>query len=264
MKRHLASCLSIFLVTLLALTGCGPNEQPPASPTIPAQPAEPNKVAAGTAFTAVAHLTGSVETPVVTETGGYLLSQDYKDGAMVKRGDLLFELDPRPFQQALHHAEAQLADRRARLVPADIIKEGVAAVNKAKSDLAAMKIMAPADGIAGAPKHGLGDMIPAGGTLSIISQADPITAVFALPKTYSDDDIKKIRDTIALPVESRPDEVVLVLADGTTYPAKGKWNSVDEPARGAASGTPSVSVLFPNKNGALHPGDDVKVNVEHP
>jgi membrane fusion protein (multidrug efflux system) len=249
----------LTVATLMALTACGKKQEIPAVSAPSAQPAAPKEEPP---FVVVAHLTGSVETPVRTQVQGYLVRQAYKDGAAVKAGDLLFELDSRPFQKALNRAEAQLTDRRARLVPVDIIKEGVAQVNKAKSDLAATKIFAPADGVPSAARHGLGDMIPAGGTLAVVSQSDPIKAIFSVQGKLSADELKVIAKDMDNPLEVRPKIVELLLPDGTTYPEKGQWNSVDDPDR--SSGPPTVSALFSNRDGVLQPGEDMKVRVAHP
>ncbi len=57
-----------------------------------------------------------------TQVTGYLLRQDYKEGALVRKGQLLFEIDPRPFQAALNQAQGQLAQARAQLANAEAVQ----------------------------------------------------------------------------------------------------------------------------------------------
>ena len=64
-------------------------------------------------------LDGFVNANVKAQVTGYLLRQDYKEGSLVKKGQLLFQIDPRPFQAALDQAKAQLAQAKAQLVNAE-------------------------------------------------------------------------------------------------------------------------------------------------
>ena len=61
-------------------------------------------------------LSGLVTAEVKAQVTGYLVRQDYKEGSFVRKGQLLFEIDPRPFQATLHQAEGQLAQAKAQLV----------------------------------------------------------------------------------------------------------------------------------------------------
>jgi multidrug efflux pump subunit AcrA (membrane-fusion protein) len=66
-------------------------------------------------------LDGFVNANVKAQVTGYLLRQDYKEGAFVKKGQLLFQIDPRPFQAALDQARAQLAQAKAQLINAEAV-----------------------------------------------------------------------------------------------------------------------------------------------
>src|SRR5579862_6026064 len=64
-------------------------------------------------------LTGLVNAEIKAQVTGYLLRQDYKEGSFVKKGQLLFEIDPRPFQAALDQAKGQLAQAEAQMANAE-------------------------------------------------------------------------------------------------------------------------------------------------
>jgi membrane fusion protein (multidrug efflux system) len=91
---------------------------------------------------------------------------------------------------------------------------------------------------------------------------DPIKAVFALPKKYYLNDSGRIAQVLALPPEARPETLELVLADGTPYPHKGRWDSVGGAA--SASMGPVACALFPNPDRVLRPGQYVKVGQGNP
>jgi len=79
-------------------------------------------------------LAGLVNAEVKAQVTGYLIRQDYKEGSFVRKGQLLFEIDPRPFQATLHQAEGQLAQAKAQLVE-DEANLANAEANQVKSQL---------------------------------------------------------------------------------------------------------------------------------
>lgn len=86
--------------------GCGKKEEavPPAAPPV-VLVAEATQAEAPVFGEAIATLEGSTETPIHAQVSGYLIRQAYQEGAAVKAGDLLFQLDPRPFHAALDKAQ---------------------------------------------------------------------------------------------------------------------------------------------------------------
>jgi multidrug efflux pump subunit AcrA (membrane-fusion protein) len=270
MKRIcLRSAILAFIAAML-LTGCGKKEEaapPPLPPTPPAPPVvqvtkavEEENEAPG--FQAIAILEGSTNTEIHARVTGYLIRQDYREGASVGQGDLLFEMDARPFQAALDQAKASLADKQGRSAAQADIDAAQASVAAAQSDLAATKIAAPVGGIAGRAVSGLGDWIAPGTPLTTISTVDPIKAVFTLPKKFYLDHADRIAQALALPPEARPETLELVLADGTPYSHKGKWDSMGRPA--SASSGPVACALFSNPDRVLRPGQYVKVGEGKP
>ncbi len=274
MKR---SCLRFTVPVFIAamgVSGCGKMEKaaplsaPPPLPSVPPAPAvvqvaktvEEEKAARG--FQAIAVLEGSGSTEVHARVAGYLIRQDYQEGASVKQGDLLFEMDARPFQAALDQAKASLADKQAHSASPAEIDAARAAVKTAQINLGDTKIAAPVGGVAGGAGPGAGDWIEPGTTLTTISTADPIKAIFTLPKKFYVDNSDRIGKVLALSPEARPESIELALADGTRYPHMGRWDSMGSPA--SASMGPVACALFPNPDRALRPGQYVKVRAGNP
>jgi RND family efflux transporter MFP subunit len=105
-----------FLGTLLiCLCGCKARQQanPPAPPLVEVTTVTQADVPIYHDWIGV--LDGLVNAHIRAQVSGYLLSQNYKEGDPIKKGDLLFEIDPRPFQAALDQAKGQLAQAEARL-----------------------------------------------------------------------------------------------------------------------------------------------------
>src|SRR5437660_9664230 len=155
----------------------------------------------------VATLDGFINANINAQVQGYIVSRDYQEGSVVKKGDLLFQIDPRPFEAALAQAKATLAKDQANLAKADAdekrardlfdkkvisdqerdtavaaagssranVQADEAAVKQAELNLGYTKITAPIDGIAGFANNQVGDLVsPTSGPLTTISQIDPI------------------------------------------------------------------------------------------
>ena len=123
---------ALFTATVTALTGCGSGKTGEADRAAPsAQEVEvvqvtPRDVPIVKEWVAV--LKGSVDAEIRSQVSGYLLKQDYTNGAVVRKGDLLFEIDPRPFQAAVDQAEANLQQARAA------VDQAKASLEEAKAD----------------------------------------------------------------------------------------------------------------------------------
>src|ERR1700756_5054672 len=162
----------------------------------------------------VGTLNGSDNADIRARVTGYLQKRNYQEGSFVKEGDLLFEIDPRPFQAALAQAKSDLAQAQAiqaateadfqrsqelfdkkvisvqeyenkrQLNQANVAKVGAleAAVQTAQLNLDFTKITAPVDGIAGLAKAQIGDLVGTGSTSSLttVSKIEPIRLYFPL------------------------------------------------------------------------------------
>ncbi len=148
---------------------------------------------------------------------GYLLKQDYVEGSRVKEGDLLFEIDPRPFQATLDQALAKLEQDKAMLgkteldvnrytplakqqdisqeqlddaVQANLMAKAAvladkAAVESARLNLGFTRITSPVEGIAGIAQAQIGDLVGPGGTvLTTVSTVDPIRVYFSITEQF--------------------------------------------------------------------------------
>jgi membrane fusion protein (multidrug efflux system) len=234
----------------------------------------------------IGSLDGLVNASIRAQVSGYLRSQDYREGVMVREGDLLFEIDPRPFEAVLAQAQAQLAQAEAqegktlldvkRYTPLadqnaisrqeldDAIQANLAAkaqvaaaraaVDQAKLNLQFTRVTAPVDGIAGLAQAQIGDLVgPATPELTMVSKVDPIKAYFSIPEQFYIQYMKQFADDPSRTDHQNQLEFELNLADGSVYPLKGKLGAVDRQVD-TRTGSLKVMVLFPNPDNALRPG----------
>lgn len=235
---------------------------------------------------------GSNNAEIRARVSGYILSQNYSDGSPVKKGDLLFEIDPRSFEASLAQAQASLAEAEADQVRAELnaqkytqtfetgavskkdrdntvqqneaakakVKAEEASVEQAKLNLAFTKVLAPLDGIISIATRNIGDLVgPSDPTpLATLSTVDPIRVYFQVSEqTYlkASERFSGHREeaTRQLPVQ-------LILADGKVYPHHGKFVAVDRDVQGS-TGTIRIAAGFPNPGNRLRPGQFARVKV---
>jgi len=115
--KHVAWASAVALAAVLLFfashSGAKPSVEKPAAPVVEIAPVEQRDVPVYGEW--IGTLAGQVNANVKAQVSGYLLSQNYKEGSYVKKGDLLFEIDPRPFQAALDQSKGQLAQAQAQL-----------------------------------------------------------------------------------------------------------------------------------------------------
>jgi membrane fusion protein, multidrug efflux system len=229
---------------------------------------------------------GIVNATIRAQVQGYLIKQNYREGDIVRKGQVLFEIDPRTFQAALEQAQGQLAAQQAlwdttkanlkRIRPlaeqnavsqkdlddatgaeqaahAAVIA-AQAVVDKAKLDLGFTKITSPVGGIAGIAKAQIGNLVGPGATeeLTTVSTVDPIK-VYA---QISEQEYLRFAENRQKSGQRGPIE--LILADGTVYPYKGEFAFADRQVD-VRTGTIKVATLFPNPGNLLRPGQFAKV-----
>ncbi|MFY9925378.1 MAG: efflux RND transporter periplasmic adaptor subunit [Opitutaceae bacterium] len=236
----------------------------------------------------VGSLDGFVNAQIRAQVSGYLVKQDYKEGTAVRQGDVLFEIDPRPFSAALAQAEGALAQAEAQLGKTELdvarytplardkavsqeelddavqarlaaraqVESARAAVDQAKLQLGFTRVTSPIDGIAGLIRAQIGDLVgPTTGVLTTVSRVDPIKAYFPI----GEQDYLELREhnagASAIPADSEFD---LVLSDGTTYPRKGRFFAIDNQVD-ANTGTLRAVAVFPNPDALLRPGQYARV-----
>jgi len=290
MKGIYRGVVIVTFTAVIFLTGCGKKEEapPPAPPEVLVMPAAEADVPVFT--DAIATLDGSTNTQIHAQVSGYLIKQAYQDGSVVKAGDLLFEIDPKPFQADLDKAQADLTNKQAQLLRtkqdleryASLVKSGAvsqqeyqnevqtnlsaqanvdaaqASVTTAKINLGYAKIASPIEGVAGRAIPGVGDLLSPSVTLTTVSTVDPIQAEFTVPEQFYLDNADRIAKVSAVPMQDRPESIELVLADGTPYPKKGKFYYVNRQIQ-TATGAITAYALFPNPDRILRPGQYAKV-----
>ena len=239
----------------------------------------------------VATLDGFINANINAQVQGYIVSRPYQEGSLVKKGDLLFQIDPRPFEAALAQAKATLAKDKANLAKAEAdekraldlfnrkviseqerdtavaaagsnranVEADEAAVKQAELNLGYTKITAPIDGIARFANNQVGDLVsPTSGRLTTISQIDPIKAIVTAGEGPFTDFVSRHPDPTERAAYIRSLEFELILGDGKVYPQKGKFYALDRNLD-LKTGSIRYEVTFPNPGNNLRPGQFGKV-----
>jgi len=284
---------TLTLLTFVCLVGCKPaSKEAPLAPAV--------KVADVTRGDPTIYqewigtLDGLVNAQIRAQVTGYLLSQAYREGDRVSKGDLLFEIDARPFQAALDHANGTLKQAEARFgktqldvkryaplvndkaisqeeydnaVQANLEAEAAVASAKADVEQAQLnfgftKIVSPIDGVPNFAKAQIGDLVgQGGGELTTVSTIDPIKAYFSVTEQEYINFTRLFTTDTARSEQLKHIEAELILPDGMAYPLKGKVVAIDRSV-GLTTGALRVQALFPNPNNALRPGQFVRVRVK--
>src|SRR5438046_1843116 len=252
--------LSALLIIVSFVTGCSRKPAQTASPppevlVTTVQPQDVPRV-----LERVATLDGFINANINAQVQGNIISRDYTEGSVVKKGDLLFQIDPRPFEAALAQAKGTLARDKANLAKADAdekraldlfnrkvisdqerdtavaaagssranVEADEAAVKQAELNLGYTKITAPIDGIAGFANNQVGDLVsPTSGPLTTISQIDPIKAIVTAGEGPFTDFVSRHPDPTERAAYIRSLEFDLILGNGTVYPQTGKFYALD-------------------------------------
>jgi membrane fusion protein, multidrug efflux system len=232
----------------------------------------------------VAQLNGRYNSQITPRVQGYLLNQNYKDGFFVKKGQLLYEIDPHPFEVALAQAKAQVAVAVANLSNADTnvardrplaaqsaipqkqLDTDVAtqAANKAQLDaskaelaqaqlnLSWTKVYSPIAGIAGLSMAQVGNLVGTSTTMTTISQVNPIWAYFNISETAYLGEAQTFFRAISGRRVSSP-VIEFIQANGIPYPQKGRIILINREI-GSQTGTIQLAAEFPNADAVLRPG----------
>jgi len=234
----------------------------------------------------ISTLDGYINAQIQPQVTGYLMKQNYTEGTIVHEGQVLFEIDPRPFDAALQQAKGQLAQAEAQLgktrldVARDtplakesaipqaqldndiqaneaaqaMVSAAKAQVEQAQLNLDFTKVRSLVNGVAGLAKGQIGDLVGPTTILTTVSQVEPIKAYFAI----SEQQYLKLADRISAVTQGRrrADErkiLELVLSDGTVYSHKG-WVVLADRQVDVKTGTIRLAGAFDNPGGILRPG----------
>ena len=239
----------------------------------------------------VATLDGFINANINAQVQGYIISRDYKEGSVVKKGDLLFQIDPRPFEAALAQAKATLAKDQANLAKAaadekraiDLFNKKVisdqerdtaiaaagsnranveadeAAVEQANLNLGYTKVTSPINGVAAIATAQVGDLVgPSTGALTTVSQLDPIKAIVTAGEGPFTDFVSRHPDPDERQRYVNSLQFELILGNGEVYPHKGKFYALDRNLD-PKTGSIRYEVTFPNPGNILRPGQFGKV-----
>ena len=288
-KRNMNLVLALlFGLVFGILLGCQKKHEPPVAPPlkVTVTPVTQENVVVMNNW--VGLLNGYQNADIRAQVTGYLTTQDYKEGSLVKKGDVLFTIDKRPFQAALAQAQAdyakavaaaQLAQitlgRQTQLYETKVISQqeydtsyqdaqaGVASVAAAQANVQTAQInlnyctiTAPFDGIAGVAQAQIGDLVGPSGTATVLtqlSQVNPIKVNFSITEEQYLGAYALLKQLQATPEKELKSRLELTLADGTVYPEKGRFDFVNRQVN-VATGTIQITALFPNDNDLLRPG----------
>jgi len=242
----------------------------------------------------VATLDGYVNAQVRPQVSGYIIKQNYKEGSLVQKGQVLFEIDPRPFKAALDRAKGDLAQAEAQLGKSTLdverdtplvkaraiaqsqldnevqaklgaqaaVESAKAAVEQAELNLEWTKVTSLVDGIAGIAQVQIGNLVGSNSILTSVSQVDPIKAYFPISEqayvlAQKQSSVVSSKHTISF----FGDSLDLILTDGSTYPRKGRILLADRQVD-PNTGTIRIVAALPNPGNILRPGQYGRVHVE--
>jgi RND family efflux transporter MFP subunit len=275
----------LILAAAIPLSGCAKKEAPAAeAPEVAITPVIQQDVPVYTEC--IATLDGYVNAQIQPQVTGYLIKQNYTEGTMVHMGEVLFEIDPRPFEAALQQSKSQLAQAEAQLgktkldvardtplakasaVPQAqldndiqaneaaqaIVASARAQVDQAELNLGFTKVRSLIIGVAGLAKGQIGDLVGPTTLLTTVSQVEPIKAYFAI----SEQQYLKMANRISLVAQGKrlaggQKNLELILSDGSVYPRKGSVVLADRQID-VKTGTIRIAGAFENPGGILRPG----------
>src|SRR5438067_12472383 len=284
MKRLIA--LAGLLISISFSTACSrkPAQVAPDAPEVLVTTVQPRDVPR--VLERVATLDGFINANINAQVQGYIVSRDYQEGSLVKKGDLLFQIDPRPFEATLAQAKGTLAKDNANLAKAEAdekrardlfdkkvisdserdtavaaagssranVEADEAAVKQAELNVGYTKITAPIDGIAGFANNQVGDLVgPSTGPLTTVSQIDPIKAVVTAGEGPFTDFVSRHPDATERNAYIKTLNFDLILGNGEVYPHKGKFYALDR-SLDPKTGSIRYYVTFPNPGNILRPG----------
>jgi len=296
LKRFLLTKVLPFIllaVFALAIIGCGRTRatEPPA-PEVRVAPVVQRDVPVYSEW--VATLDGYVNAQIRPQVSGYIIKQDYKEGSLVRKGQVLFEIDPRLFKAALDRAKGDLMQAQAQLGKSTLdverdtplaegkaiaqsqldneiqaklgaqaaVESGRAAVEQAELNLEFTKVTSLVDGIAGIAQVQIGNLVGPNSVLTSVSQVDPIKAYFPISEQeYLRTQQKSGASASRHAISFFGNSLELILADGSIYPHKGKILLADRQVD-PSTGTIRIVAAFPNPGNILRPGQYGRMRVE--
>ncbi len=288
--RYQIVCVA-FIGLVLVVDGCEKKPAPPPQEVL-TMTTTPRNVAITDEW--IGTLTGFVNAQIRAQVTGYLLTQNYAEGSIVKRDDVLFQIDPRPFQATLDQALAKLAQDQAQQgetelnvklytplakeqaisqqelgdeVQADLaakaqIKVDDANIETARINLGFTKIKSPVAGLAGLALGQIGDLVSQSGPLlTTVSQINPIKVYFQVSEQSYLTFWRRYITAAGSANTNAGLPLQLVLSDGSLYPENGRVFFADRQVN-PDTGTLQMVGLFSNADFILRPGQYGRVRAQ--
>ncbi len=282
-----------FFTILVALVGCHKKIPEIKRPPVPVDVETIERKTYPAIFEYIGVVQSSHEVEIRARVTGYLDTIGYIEGDPIKKGDLLFQLDPRPFQATLAQSNAQLARENAVLWQAERsvkrftplyeqkaasqrdLDNAIASEMSAKAQVLAAQaqvaeaeinldyttIRSPVTGLTSQAKYRVGSLIMSGQeVMTTVSVVDPIWVIFSISeqdRLKSMDQLKKKR--VIFPKDNEF-TIEVVLADNTVYPERGIVNFAS-PSYSEKTGTMTIRAVLPNAGDVLRPGQFVRVKI---
>lgn len=286
-----------LVLLFLSLVACNKEEQKAAPPPPPlVKVAEAITRDVPTYSEAIGQTIGNKEIEISARVEGFLETMDFKEGTFVKKGQVLYTIDSRPFRASLAQSQADLAKSEAELVRAhqDVqryeplvqknavsvqefetavaneraLKSAVAAskaaTERARIELGYTTVTAPDDGLIGVTQFHPGSLVGRAGStqLTQLSKIDPIHVRFSISeRDYLFFARRREEKRAAAGAKEDPAseaEFQLILADGSVHPHLGKLVFIDRNVD-AKTGTIRLEAAFPNPNNIVRPGQYARV-----
>jgi membrane fusion protein (multidrug efflux system) len=275
---------------ILFTNGCKKKPAPPPPPEVQVITLAPTNVPIFEEW--IGTLDGYVNAQIHAQVTGYLLTQNYAEGRDIKKGDLLFQIDPRPFQAELDQANAKLAQDKAQAGKTELdvkrytplaqeqaisqeqldnavqanlaanaqVKADEAAVENGQLNLGFTKITSPIDGLAGIALAQIGDLVgqSGGSVLTTVSTINPIKVYFQVSEQSY---LTFWRRLIGSGNAGETFPLQLIFADGSVYPEPGTFSFADRQVN-PTTGTLQIVGLFSNADYMLRPGQYGRVRAQ--
>lgn len=278
--------LACIVLNLLSSSRCGDKNVSAAAPPPPnVQVAEVIQQDVPVYHEWIATLDGYVNAQIQPQVSGYLIQQNYREGAVVRKNQVLFKIDPRPFQALLDQAKAQLAqaeaqlgktqldvqrdnplakekaiaqsqldnDIQANLAAKATVQADQALIEQAQLNLEFTNVRSLIDGVAGIATGQVGNLVGPQAVLTTVSQLDPIKAYFVVSEQQYLAFVQRNPTVAAREKTERQLVLELILSDGSTYPEKGRFFAADRQVD-VQTGAIRLAGLFPNRENVLRPG----------
>jgi membrane fusion protein (multidrug efflux system) len=287
------SRLLAALLVCIGMVGCKKSPPPAAQapPEVVVDPVDVRDMPVQAEFTG--QVRGGEDVDVRARVTGFLQSQNFREGSLVRKGQLLFTIDPKPLQATFERAQADLAEAQARhnraviqvnrlrplverhAVSQQDLDNAVASEEASKASVASAgaqltsahlnlgytRVISPIDGLAGNRQVDIGSYVgsPEPTVLTVVSSLDPIRFDFTIAESEYLAYARATNAKAGRRARSRP-QLELLLADGSVFPSKGEVTVVGRGIN-TETGTLPLQASFPNPGGLLRPGQFGRVRL---